>query len=154
MTGIEVAAAAAAVSGIVGAVSAVSQGNAAADAAEFNAAVAENDAIATRQAAEFEEDRLRRRSKRVLASQRASFGASGVTAEGSPLLVMQDSAAEAEIDALAIRYSGSIQEARAKSQAAADRAEARAARRGGFARAGTSLLTGVSGVAGSGIFDG
>lgn len=168
MTGIEVAAAAALVSGVVGAVGAVSQANAEADALsssadiqEFNAQVAENDAIAARQSAEFEESRQRRRDKRILASQKAAFGAAGVTAEGSPLTVIQDSAEEGEIDALAIRYSGSIQEARAKSAAAAERASARATRvqakntrSGGLAKAGTSLLTGVSGVASSGILDG
>ncbi len=153
MTGVEVAAISAGLAAAVGAVGAISQSRAAANVADYNAKVAENDAIAVRQASQFEEQRVRERNQRLMASQKAAFGAAGVRAEGSPLMVLQSTAEDAEIDALAVRYSGSIQEARAKSEAAAARADGRAARTGGFFRAGTSLLTGASGVAKSGIFD-
>lgn len=139
-----------AISTAVSVASAVMQGQQASRAAKYNARVAENNAIAARQTAEFEEARQRQRASRVLASQRAALGASGVALEGSPLLAMADSAEQAELDALAIRYSGSVEEARHKSQAAADRLQASAARRAGYFGAATSLLRGMTSMASMG----
>lgn len=113
-----------------------------ADAAEYNAEVAEREAEAARQTAGFEEQQHRRRVSRILASQRAGYAASGVTFEGSPLLVMADSAQQAEVDALAIRRAGSIEESRALSQAALDRLQARNIRTAGYLGAAATIASG------------
>lgn len=147
MSGTEVLIALSAVSAVVGAAGALQAGAAQAEAAEFNAAVSEQEAKRARQAAAFEEQRVRDAARRVAGAQRAAIGASGIGFEGSPLLVMAETAEEAEIDALAVRFSGSAAEARAKSQATLDRLEARQARTTGFFKAGASILGGAKGIA-------
>lgn len=107
------------------------QGNAAAAMGEYNATVA-------RQEARYAEATSRDRARRILGAGRAAVGASGVQLEGSPLDVLAQSAAEAEMDALAIRRSG-------QAQAAAYRYQGRQAQLAGyFGAAGTALLTGAS----------
>lgn len=122
----------------------VSQGIAARNEANFRAQVFARDAELARQASIFEEDRLRERTKRLISSQKAAAGASGSTLEGSSLLVIAETAEDSELDALAIRFSGSVAEASARSSAALSRLEGRAAQTAGFIGAGASLLTGVT----------
>jgi hypothetical protein len=74
--------------------------------ANFNARVAEQDAASARQQGEAEASRRRRAAARALGRQRAAFGAAGVTVEGSPLDLLEDLAAEQEIEALDIRRRG------------------------------------------------
>ena len=128
---------------LIGAVSSVAQGNQAASLANYNSEVSRNDAIATENAAAVEERQHRKRVDRLLSTQRARAGAAGIDPlEGTPLLLMGETVEEGEIDALAIRYSGSVEAARHRSQAAADELQAKSFRAGGFYGAGTSLLTG------------
>lgn len=144
MTGTEALIAASAVLSGVGA---AASGMQAAAAADYNAQVAERDAQMATQAAAFEEDLHRERLRKTLSAQRVATGASGGAMEGSPLIVMQQTAEDAEIDALAIRYGGSVEAARAQSRAAASRMEARAARTGAVIGAGASLLSGGAKIA-------
>lgn len=148
-TAITVGDAALTVGTLVGAGSAIAQGQQQAAWADYNAAVARNEQIATRQAARFEEARLREKERRVLSSQEAAFGAAGVTGEGTPLLLRTQTAEDVELDALAIRYSGSVAAARAGADAAVSRLRGRSRRAGGFVRAGSTLLTGASRVTGN-----
>jgi len=69
-------------------------------------------------------------SARLMGEQAARFGASGVSMEGTPLLVMADQARQSELDALAIRNQG-------KQAAMAYKAEAQ-----GYKRAATNSLMG------------
>jgi len=126
----------------VSAVSAIQAGRSQEKMAEYNAAVSERDALAARQKAGFDEAAHRRRTRKFLGKQRALYGKSGVTFEGSPLLVMEETAAEAELDALAIRYGGEIEAGRHLSLAELERARGKQAKRAGYLGAGTSLLTG------------
>lgn len=71
--------------------------------ADFNARVAEQDAAAARQQGEAEAARRRRAAARALGQRRAAFGAAGVTVDGSPLDLLEDLAAEHEVEALDIR---------------------------------------------------
>lgn len=73
--------------------------NAEAAAAEYNARIARIEAQA-------EEDRIRRQASRELGAIRANIGKSGVTGEGTPLLVLAESAELAELDAQNVRYMG------------------------------------------------
>lgn len=126
-----------------GAVGSLSAGAAGASAGKFNAQLAERDAIMAQQATAFELRSQRKRAQQFLGSERAKIGASGVNLEGSPLLTQSENAYELELDDLATQYSGSVAEARARSQAAQARMQGAAARRGGYFGAGTTLLTGV-----------
>lgn len=114
---------------------------------EYNAKVAEQDAIATKQQAEYEAERLRKEKERVLSRQRALYGKAGVRLEGSPLLIMEDTAGEFEMDILNTLRTGQIQSSRYQSQAAISRAEAGITKRAGAYSTGTTLLTGAGDIA-------
>ena len=64
-------------------------------------------------------------------------------AEGSPLLVSEDFAAEVEFQALRIRSGGELRATRAEQQATLQRLKGRAARTSGFTRGGALLLSGA-----------
>jgi hypothetical protein len=98
---------------------------------------AEDNAEAAEQAARYDEDRSRDRARRLLAAQRVGYAKGGVLLAGTPADVQADTAAEAELDALAIRYGGA-------SRAGAFRAQGREALIGGIGAAGGALLTGYT----------
>lgn len=84
------------------------QGEAAARAAEFNAAVERQNAQISLQNAAEAEKRFRRMSRKRMGAARAARGASGVTLEGSALDALAESAMQEELDALTIRYQGEL----------------------------------------------
>lgn len=91
-----------------------------------------------RQEAAIEEEKFRREQSRLAAARRAALGASGVrSGVGSPLLVSEDFASEAELQALRIRSGGKARSDLLKNQAAA-------AKTAGFARGGSGLVSGAS----------
>ena len=118
------------------------------DAANFNAAVASNNAVQQQQAAEYEAARIRDRNRRILASSRADLSKNGVALSGSGLDVLSDSATQGELDALAAIYTGKVGANAQRAQSSLDRMAARNA-------AGTGLLngiaTGLSGAAQTGM---
>lgn len=111
-------------------IGAVSQGGAQADASNYNAAAARADA-ASKEAAQ------RTQAQRQLGNIRANIGKSGATSAGTPLMVLAESASNAEIDALNTRRTGII-------ESGLYTAQGKNARRAGNLRAGTSLLSGMS----------
>lgn len=127
---------------LVGAAGAISSGVAAQQAAEFDAAIARQRAEIERQRGALEEQSERRRSRAILGAQRAAFSRAGVTLEGTPLLVQEETAAEAELDALTVRFGGQLNAARELARARAERFGGRAALSAGLFRAGSTLLTG------------
>lgn len=122
----------------------VAGASASSEASEFNARQAAAAGEQSRMQAGIEEARQRRQAARLLGSQRAATAGSGVNVEGSPLLVMMETAGDAEYDAQLIKYGGEIRASTAFAQAASDRMAARAARTGGYIGAGGSLLRGAS----------
>ena len=112
--------------------------------ANISADIAADDARAAQMKARFEEDAHRQRVKKIISSQRALYGASGVSMEGSPLLVMEDTAAQGELDALAIRYGGEIESARKRSESSLLKMRARDIQTAGYISTGSSLLSGAS----------
>lgn len=106
---------------------AIQGGKAENSAAQFNADSARQEA-ASREAAQ------RSAAQRQLGSIRAGVSKSGATMEGTPLTVLSESAANAEIDALNTQYSG-------QREAALYESKARNSRSAGYLRAGTSLLS-------------
>jgi hypothetical protein len=101
--------------GVMSAVSAKQQGDAAEEAAKYNAAVADNEALAAQQAAAFEAKQIRRKNMLRLGMQRASVGKSGVSLDAGSSFddVMFDSAIQGELEAQSALYTG-----RFKSQSA------------------------------------
>lgn len=146
------------ISTLFGVYSAFSQAQAQEKMANYNARMAEYQAEANRRnaqaaqnAAAYQEDRHRERARKLMSSMRSLYGASGVAEEGTPLLVMEESAANAELDAQAIRYQGNVQSMQYTSQAALDKMEAnlyrmrgKQAQTAGWWTAGSGLLTGAS----------
>lgn len=144
-----VAAVAAAAASAVSAAGSISAANARAKAAKFNAKVAEQNAAAARRQAEADAARQQRLVDRQLARRRTAFGAAGTDVAGSPLDLLEDLAAEGQLDVLGIRQRGLAQSREFDIQASQSRARARAARSQGFFQAGSTLLSGVSSAAGS-----
>ncbi|HXG17186.1 MAG TPA: hypothetical protein VNK50_13120 [Calidithermus sp.] len=131
------------------------QGQAQAAAMRYNARLAEQQALASRQAAAFEAERARERSRRLLARARAIYGTTGVEVnEGSPLLVLADSARQAELEAQTIQYGGELRARQAQGQANLESFQARLASRAGTIGAGATLLSGAARIAGPQLYSG
>jgi|TARA_R100000654_G_scaffold75076_1_gene111146 hypothetical protein len=109
---------------------------------EFNARLAENEAIILRRAKVREESNLRKASERTIATQKVATAASGIEMSGSPLEALADSYFNTEMDALDIRYAANLQETAKKSQAALSRAEGRAKKQAYQLASYQSLLEG------------
>ena len=93
---------------------------------EFNAKLAENEAVILRRAKVREESNLRKASERTIATQRVATAASGIEMSGSALEALADSYINTKMDVLEIRDAADIVEASKKSQAALSSAEGRA----------------------------
>jgi hypothetical protein len=94
--------------------------------AEFNAQVAENEAIILQRRKVDEEANMRKQSDRLIATQRVATAASGVQMSGSALNALADSYFNTEMDALRIQYAADIEQTAKASEAALARAEGRA----------------------------
>ena len=94
--------------------------------AEYNAKVAENEAILLQRRKTTEEANMRKASERVVATQRVTTAASGVELAGSTLDAIADSFFNTEMDALNIQYAADVEQAAKASEAALTRATGRA----------------------------
>lgn len=94
--------------------------------AEFNAQVAENEAVVLRRRKVAEEANMRDQSERIIASANVATAASGIQMSGSALQAAADSYFNTEMDALKIQYAGDIEETAKASEAALARATGRA----------------------------
>jgi phage baseplate assembly protein W len=119
------------------------------EAARYQTRVAQNQAVAAQQSADQAATQDRERTKRIMAANRARLGASGIQTEGSPLLVLIDSAQQAELEARTIQAGGARDASGFLSQAALSGFYGRSARLAGDVGlgfgAGQTLLTGASG---------
>lgn len=130
----------------------IQQGNAAKQAASFNAAIASNNAIASRQKATADAARQERESRLRAGAVGAARGASGGTAAGSALDLMESNAAQEELDRLTILHGGDLQAAGFESDAAVQRMRGSAAQKAGRLGAASTLL--IGGARASGSFGG
>lgn len=106
------------------------------------AKVAQANATATGQQTAAAEDAQRRRNREFLARQRAAIGEAGIGFGGSTAKVQEQSAIEAELDALNIRYNGTLKRQSFESEAAMARANKKSIVRAGFMKAAGGLLSG------------
>ena len=127
---------------VMSAVGAIQQGKAAKNAANYNAAIATNDARIAELQAQAEESRHRRMARKAIGGIRAAYGASGVTLEGTPTDVLYESVANAESDALNIRYGGLLRSQGFMNTAQLDRMQGKNAQTAGYMNAASSLLSG------------
>lgn len=117
-------------------------GSQAAKASEYNAQLADQQAMNERQRGQIESDRQRRDAARLASRSRAKIGKSGVTATGSPLEVIADNAEEAEYDALLTQWSSNTRASAFTAQGVQDRRSTSNSRIGSYIGAGTTFLTG------------
>ena len=92
-------------------------GKAAQQAAEYNAQVAENEAILLARRKRAEEEVKRMQTRQLIGSQRVATAASGIQMSGSPLGALADSYFALERDVANLQYASSIEQTRATSTA-------------------------------------
>jgi hypothetical protein len=125
-------------------IGALNQGQQAKDAANYNAQVANNNAIAAQQQAAANAAAQERKSRMQLGSIRAGYGASGITMEGSAMDVLEASAATAELDRQNILYGGGLKADGYRSTAGLELMRGEAAETGSYFSAGSALLSGAA----------
>lgn len=115
-------------------------------AADYNARVMEQNAATERQQANAREEMQRRQARQVLGEQAAGLAQAGIgLGSGSALDVMQQSATNAELDALSIRYEGDLRARGLLASAEQESYQGRVARM----NARTATTSGALGVASS-----
>jgi hypothetical protein len=142
MTTIAIAAAVAAAAIAAGGTIYATQQQAAAQ--KTQAKIAEMQGEQARQEAAAKEQRLRREAARKRGAIEAAYAASGVTSEGSPLAILEETAIDSELDALAARYEGANALWSGRTQGSLLRSQAQATKTAGYFEAGAQLLGGVS----------
>lgn len=142
--------AASAVGSLISARGQKEQAEAQARALEYNAAVEEANAKAKAERAAYEEEIARKKSAKLLASQRQLYARAGVDpTRGTPLIVAMETAEEAEKEALAIRRQGEVDVAQSMNQARLNRYYAENTRRAGSTQAMSTILTGLGNIGGA-----
>lgn len=117
------------------------------DAANYNAAVARNNADSASQQAQFDASMIRDKNRRILAQQRSAFAANGIVADsGSAADVSADSAQQGEMQALMAIYTGKTSSNAYEAQARLDRMNANSAQAAGIIGVGSSVLGGATNV--------
>ena len=129
------------------AIGSIVQGESQAQAYNYNAGIAAQNAQIARAQGEAAVQAQQRNAARRIGTMIANYGASGVqTDAGSPLDVLADSAAMATLDSLTIRYNYALKAAGFESQAALDRNAAKSARTSGYFNAIGAGLSGYAGM--------
>jgi hypothetical protein len=127
---------------------------------QYNAQVAERDAMAARRKAEFDQYLHIRKAEQRMGTLRAKLGASGaVVSDNAPLILQASQAFESELQNALIGHEGLTEEQRFMSEAAGHRvgaqyamARGRSAYRSGLLDAGSNILGGIFGMKQAGIF--
>jgi hypothetical protein len=112
-----------------------------AKAAEYNASVARQEAQAIRTQADYSIYQQRKKKLALTATQTALYSKAGVLLEGSPLDVINDSAANAEMDIMITDYNAKVGMAQQESQARLSEYQATQYKQAGKASAMQTLLT-------------
>lgn len=126
---------------------ALQQGSSDKAAGEFNAQIAERNAEYTIKKSAEDERRQRVISKKFIGDIRSSYGASGITMDGSALDVLEASAADAELDALTIRHEGRVKAAGYINEANYERTAGENAKRQSYLKAAGYVIQGSEKVA-------
>ncbi|MES2348491.1 MAG: hypothetical protein V4641_13090 [Pseudomonadota bacterium] len=122
----------------------------AAQASTFNSQVAEQNATVATSQGEADAVQQRRVNELRMGTIRASYGASGLTMEGSPIDVLSSSAAQAELDVQNIKYNAALKAQGYTNNATLDNMRAE----GASAAAGSASSNGMFGAAAAGLSGG
>jgi hypothetical protein len=129
----------------VSAVGGVMEGKAGHKAGMYDAAISEENARLAALEGAHEESAIRRTERALSGEVIAAMGGSGVQlGTGSALELLRENAYNSEYDALAARWNAASQARGHRLDAARSRAGAKDARRAGYLRAGTAILSGAS----------
>jgi len=143
-----------AASTVMGAMQARAQGKYQEGVAKYNARVAENQAQETRNVGTEKENLQRLKTARLLATQRAQLGASGVLlGSGSAAQLQEDTLTLGEADALRIRQTTESQVGALETGAELTRSQGAMAASAGRSKAFSTLLGGAASMAGTGVAD-
>lgn len=123
------------------AVGPINQGNADAGVANYNADMADQNAQITTAQGEEQARRSLVQSRKMIGSEGAAYGASGVSG-GSAEWVMRNSAAQGELNALTIKNNAAIKSSAYSNEAALDRFRGTNAETAGYIKASAALLGG------------
>jgi len=94
------------------------QGQAEDVAYKYNARLLESDAITTREKAEYEAEKSKVETKRLIGEQTIRYAKAGVDiSSGSPLMVLAATAAEGKEEEQMIRYTGDVEATKLRNQA-------------------------------------
>jgi hypothetical protein len=136
------------IGGIIQGAAAQAQAEAKARAAEYNAAVARNNATAEANKGAYEVSMRREKGRELLAKQRAAFGISGALVDtGTPLTVFGDSQSNVNMDAAAAKWDAQVKTEAQIAQQQLYLMEAEDARRAGRLAMLTGIIGGVTGLA-------
>lgn len=140
---------ASAASSVSQAKAASAQAKSAAQAANYNAAVAAQNAKTALDQGNANEEAQRRKARMVMGTQRAALAEAGIGNEGTASDLVEQSASNAEMDALNIRYEAQLQSTGFLNQSALDTLQAKNARKqasqamtSGYINAGAGALSG------------
>ena len=134
--------------GITDIVGNIFEGQSAALTQETNAAIARSQQRILKARRKLQKSRDKKTARRFLGRQNALFAKAGVTLEGSPIDVIEDSARELEFDSIIKDINFNIESSRLESEIAQRGIAAKSARAGATRRAGVSLLETISDVFG------
>ena len=109
----------------------------------YRARLAEEAGEEVRAGTELEVAQHRERTKSLQARQRAAYAKAGVRMEGSPLEVLADTTAQADLDEMIIKHGGYVGERAHQRSAMWERYAGKSAQTAGYIGAGTSLLSGA-----------
>lgn len=129
---------------VIGAMGYLSQGNAQREASRYNANVMAAQAKASSAEGYQTEAQQRQASREFLGKQSAAVGASGAGYGGSNALVMDQSAVNAELDALNIRYRSDLRGKGLLAQSVNEKRAGNSAADNSYLMAGAQLLRGNS----------
>jgi hypothetical protein len=132
----------------IGAISAISSAKQQSDSSKYNAKVAENQAISSRQQAEANAITQQRSAAKKIGSMQAAYGASGISVEGSSLDILEESARNAEMDRQNIIYGGELRAIGSEGTAILEKNRASNAMSSGYLSAAGSIFKGAAGLSG------
>jgi hypothetical protein len=118
-----------------------------ANAANYNAAVAQQNANASYQAALADKQQQDRENRSRLETVRSKYLASGVTLEGTPLMVLDEEVTQNALESDKILHRGEVQRASYMNQANLQKYQGDTALSVGSSQASSTILGGVFGAA-------
>jgi hypothetical protein len=141
MDPVTIAAVAAGASGFIGYKGNMASAKAARQVGEYNAKVAEAEAVLLQRKKTQEEASLRKQSDRLIGMQRVATAKSGIQMSGSPLQALADAYFNTELDAINIQQASKIEQFAKTAEAGLARAEGNARRTAYRTQAYTTLLS-------------